>query len=116
MYIPNEVFLALFLWIALSFLTSKYIVSEFKLHHLLACLLLSVIFIAMYMIIGAFLSAIGIGTIEVALITATWIMFLVARSFIETTNWRVRENVLFAALIIAYILLVIVLAIVAALS
>ena len=116
MYIPNEVFLALFLWIALSFLTSKYIVSEFKLHHLLACLLLSVIFIAMYMIIGAFLSAIGIGTVEVALITATWIMFLVARSFIETTNWRVRENVLFAALIIAYILLVIVLAIVAALS
>ncbi len=119
MNIPSEVILAAFLWISLSIFTSKYIVREFKAHHFFACLALSIIFIAVLILVSTLLGAIGtywdeINTfaLVISLVVSTWMLFLAARSFIETTNWRIRENVLFLSVIIAYLLFAIFLTIV----
>mgnify|MGYP000344838520 CR=1 FL=1 len=116
MSIWDWLILLLLLWIFMSLLVKKYLIRTFRLHNALACLLTSLIFIAIWVIMEGFVgfmcgmwSQLTLVGGVVAFLLATWVLFLVARSFIETEKWRVRENILFLSLILMYLSYVILL-------
>ncbi len=105
----EELVTIIILWLSLSIFVSKYIVREFKTHHLFACLILALIFVAVWIIFSMIIGYIAqywkeLGSIGglISLIVAMWIWFIIARSLIETQEWKIRENVLFASLILTY--------------
>ena len=107
----NEIIIFVILWLILSFLVKKYIVRELKIHHLFACLILALIFVAVYVVVGIFVGYFAgywgeLGSVgeSVVFLVSVWIMFIIARSLIETEKWRVRENVLFLSLLLVYII------------
>ncbi|MEX0568299.1 MAG: hypothetical protein Q6363_003950 [Candidatus Njordarchaeota archaeon] len=103
MIVPDEVILVLLLWIFLSIFTKTYLIRRFGLNNLLACLILAIIFVGTLIIALAVLSFLFLYASVVAVIVATWILFLAARSFIDTDDWRTRENVLFASVAVTYL-------------
>ncbi len=106
----NEIILGLCLWAALCLLVKRYLVQDFKVHHVFACLVVVVIFIIIRLILLTILvvfiillPSLELCTESVALIGSLWVVFLISRSLLETNKWAVRENVLFFAIIVAYV-------------
>ncbi|MCR8454425.1 MAG: hypothetical protein NDP13_05505 [Crenarchaeota archaeon] len=108
MHIPIEVVEAILLWIFLSILTAVYLVKKFGIPNLLACLLLSIIFIGARMLIAMILAVFNINIPMLVFILATWIMFIASHGILGTEKLRTKEHVLFGSLALTYLALYII--------
>lgn len=98
----------LLLWIFLSILTKVYLTKEFGFSKLLACLLLSIIFVGSLILVGMLLTIFNIKTPILGFILATWIMFIASHGILGTEKLRTKEHVLFGSLALTYLSLYII--------
>lgn len=101
--IPSEIILIFLLWIFLSIFTRIYLIRHFGLSNVLACFVLSIVFVGALIAVSALLMLLRLPAGIVAIIISMWTLFLIARSLIDTKEWTTRENVLFASVMTTYL-------------